>query len=1671
MLSSEKYTLMETIHEGPETIVYRGRRAEDGARVAIKILKDDCPSPAEIERLGREHVLLKGLDVRGIPRVLGLEQHGGRLALVMEELSGRPLDEVLRSQRLELRTALQIGASLAGVLERLHHAGVIHKDVKPQNVLVDLDTGEAMLVDLGAASRVSSDEREPSDIIEGTLAYASPEQTGRMNRRVDHRTDLYSLGVSLYEMLTSTLPFTSTDPMELVHSHVARMPVAPEEQNPSLPRVVSDIVMKLLSKAAEDRYRTAAGLQADLAACLGRLHETGRIEPFPLGQRDEKRELRLPRRLYGRDAEREVVRAAWERVRGGASELLLLTGPAGVGKSALVDELRAEVAPQGGYFIAGKFDQLQRSVPYAPLEFAFRELVRRVLTEPRDVLDGLRTRLVTALGPNGRVITDIVPDVALIIGPQPAVPALGPTEAQNRFNLVFQRFIGAFTAPQRPLTVFLDDLQWADPASLKLLCALLTDPESAHLLVLGAYRDGEVDDAHPLSFTLAQLRKSGSPVSAVPLAPLAAAEVTSFVADTLECGIERAAPLAVLLREKTDGNPFFIGQVLLGLFQDGIIQFDAERGSLVWDLDAIRMTTGDDVVAFMTDKLRALSPTTQHALELAACMGHRFDVETLSVIVELPPAEVRSSLEEALGAGLLLPIDPGARHGNTYRFLHDRIQQAAYALIGEAQRREVHLRIGRLLRARLGADPRDEELFAVVHHENLGAALITDASEQAALLQRNVSAGRKAKAAMAYEAAAAYFENATSLLDEASWERDHGFTFGVHAERAECEYLCGRFESAEVFSLELLPRATSVPERMLLESRRMGLRMTLSRYADAVEIGRAALATVGIHLPATEEEGRLVLADKLGEVASLIGDRQVEELVHERTLDDPDVEAILQTLMDLGLAGYYVRPTVYACAAVEQVILSLRHGHSAFSAVAYMAYAFIHAALLGQYERAEAFGELALAVRKKFPHPQTECKVHHMFGTILHFRKPIRVALAHLTRACSVGLEHGDFVYLSAAADNTVPYKFALGMELAELRKDVSRLLALMQRTKDALSVAYLSVARQLVANLEGRTLSRFTLSGDGFEEAGFPEALEREGLFPLACWFYVAKLVTLFLHGDDEGALEAATAAEARVMSASGQYFPTELAFFACLAAAARRPKASPDEARRCDEILARNQEKLAQWSTHCPANYRHKYLLIVAEVARLEGKHDEATDAFDRAIAAARAEGFSRDEAIAAERCARFHLEKGRQKIARVYMTDAYAGYVRWGATAKTADLAEQYADLLPAASAPPSQGSAVSVTATGGMGASGLLDAAALVRAAQALVSEVVLERVLERLVRLVVENAGAQRGVLLLAREGELLVAARLDRDHIEVGAPIPITQTTDIASTIVRYVARTFEPVVLDDATHDHRFAADPYLTEHHPRSVLCLAMTQNERLTGVFYLENNVASAVFTRARIHLAGLLASLAATAVGNALLYAHVDEVTQALRRANESLENEVARRTEDLRASNVRLEIELSERERAEQSRGVLHEQIIRMQEDRLAELSTPILPITDRIVVMPLIGTMDARRGKQVLDAALSGVRSNQAEVVILDVTGMKLGDVEVADMLTATANALRLLGARAIVTGLSPEVARTLVERGAGLGSMVTTGTLKAAVAHALRAGSVAAMPGNRDLRRGRFMR
>ncbi|MBO3460759.1 MAG: serine/threonine-protein kinase PknK [Aetokthonos hydrillicola CCALA 1050] len=598
------YHLREQLYNGQRTVVYRGVRKTDSLSVVIKLLKNPYPSFSEVTQFRNQYIIVKNLNYPGIIQTYSLEDYQNGYALVMEDFGGISLKDYFASKNdaTSLREFLQIAIALSNTLDFLIINKIIHKDIKSGNILINPETKQVKLIDFSIASLLPRETQTliSPNILEGTLAYISPEQTGRMNRGIDYRTDFYSLGVTFYELLTKGLPFQSEDAMELVHCHIAKTAPLVHEVNPAVPFVISKIVSKLMAKNASDRYQSALGLKHDLEKCLVDLKETGKIEDFPIAQRDVCDRFIIPDKLYGREAKVEILLQAFERVSLGATEMILVAGFSGIGKTAVVNEIHKPIVRQRGYFIKGKYDQFGRNIPFSAFVQAFRDLMRQLLSESDAQLAAWQAKILTAVGENGQVIMDVIPELERIIGEQPSPQEISSSAAQNRFNLLFQKFIQVFSTPEHPLVMFLDDLQWADSASLNLLKVLMTEASSGYLLILGAYRDHEVSPAHPLMLTLSQIYKSQATVDTMTLEPLEEMTINQLVADTLSCTKELARPLTQWVYRKTKGNPFFTTQFLKALHEECWIQFQPELGYWQCDMVSVRqLALSDDVLEFI----------------------------------------------------------------------------------------------------------------------------------------------------------------------------------------------------------------------------------------------------------------------------------------------------------------------------------------------------------------------------------------------------------------------------------------------------------------------------------------------------------------------------------------------------------------------------------------------------------------------------------------------------------------------------------------------------------------------------------------------------------------------------------------------------------------------------------------------------------------------------------------------------------------------------------------------------------------------------------------------------------------------------------------------------------------------------------------------------------------
>jgi PAS domain S-box-containing protein len=1466
----------QVLWEDGERVFSRGWRLDDnGNRLAVLLVAPaaDHPSRSRLDRLTHEYELKDELDGAWAARPLALMRDAGRTVLVLDDLGGGPLDRLLGGP-MEVGRFLRLAIAVTSALGKLHQRGLIHKDIKPANILLNEATGEVRLTGFGVASRLSRERQapEPPEIIAGTLAYMAPEQTGRMNRSVDARSDLYALGVTLYQMLTGVLPFTAADPMEWVHCHIARPPAPPSERLKNLPGSVSAIIMKLLAKTAEERYQTAAGAESDLRRCLAEWETRGDIDEFLPGEHDTPDRLLIPEKLYGRTAEIDTLLASFDRiVAGGRPELVLVSGYSGIGKSAVVNELHKPLVPPRGLFASGKFDQYKRDIPYATLAQTFQSLIRPLLSKTEAELRQWREALLEALEPNGRLIVDLVPELKHIIGEQPPVPELPPQDAQGRFQLVFRRFISVFARPEHPLALFLDDLQWLDAATLDLLEDLLTRPDVQNLLLIGAYRDNEVDPIHPLMRKLEAMRQAGAAVQEIALAPLTREDLEQLIADSLRSEAERAAPLAELVHQKTAGNPFFAIQFLYSLADEGLLNFDHHEARWTWDLKRIHAKGyTDNVVDLMIGKLSRLPIETQKALRQLACLGNSADFALLAIVYEAPEDEIHSDLAEAVRAGFVLHSE------RAYRFLHDRVQEAAYLLIPERLRDQAHLRIGRLLAANTPPEKREEIIFEIVSQLNRGAGLIVSVAEREQVAELNLIAGQRAKQSTAYDSALTYFAAGRALLAEDCWERCGTLTFALELHQAECEFLTGALADADERLVGLARRDVGLPDLAAVARLQVELFTTLGRTYRAIEVCLDYLRHIGIEWSAhpTKEE----VQKEYERLRNQIGHRSVEDLVDLPLMISPEWRATMDVLTAVTSTALFTDENLPCLVICRMANLSLEHGNSDGSCYAYVWLGTMLGPYFGEYEAAFRFGKLGLDLVERRGLRRFEARVYLMFGhRVIPWTQPIRAGRPFVRRAFDCAKRFGDLTFAALSCVNLITNLLATGDPLFDVQHEAEAGLGFARQARFGLATDLSTPQLRLIRTLRGLTPGFGSFNDSDFDESRFERHLEEDPRLATAeCRYWNRKLQARFFAGAYGSAIAAAANAE-RLLWTSPYFFElAEYHLYAALTRAALCDAAPASERAKHLEALGAHCRRLREWAENCPENFGNRAALVGAELARIEGRTLDAEHLYEEAIHSARANGFIHNEAIANEVAARFYAARGFKKIAHAYLQDARYAYIRWGADGKVRQLDELYPHLReekPVAGPTSTIGASVEQ-----------LDLATVIKVSQAVSGEIVLEKLIDTLMRTAIELAGAGRGLLILAVGDGYRIEAEVTTSNnaVTVGQRQASVTAADLPESILHYVIRTKESVLLHDAATANPFSADKYIHQHHARSILCLPLLKQGRLAGVLYLENNLTAHVFTPDRVTVLKVLASQAAISLENSRLYRDIADRERKIRR---------------------------------------------------------------------------------------------------------------------------------------------------------------------------------------------
>ncbi|MEH2072480.1 MAG: AAA family ATPase [Nostoc sp.] len=1548
------YQISQKIYESANSLVYRAILKPDNQPVILKILKENYPTPSELTRYKQEYEVTRSLNTDKVINAYDLQRYKNSLVMFLEDFGGESLKLLMGNQRqFTLKEFLSIAIKTTESLGAIHAANIIHKDINPSNIVYNPETEQLKIIDFGISTRLSREIQTVGNIerLEGTLAYIPPEQTGRMNRGIDYRSDFYSLGITFYELLTNKLPFATTDSIELVHCHIAQQPVPPHELVETLnslsqpiPKAVSDIVMKLLAKTPEERYQSAWGIKADLETCRDRLQSLGKIDEFCLGTQDICDRFVIPEKLYGREEEITQLLTTFERVSQGSSEMMLVSGYSGIGKSALVNEVHKPILRQRGYFISGKFDQLQRDIPYGAIALAFGDLIRQLLTETEATLQTWKLELLAALEPNAQAIVDVIPQLEQIIGKQPSVEQLGATEAQNRFNLFFQRFIRVFTKKEHPLVIFLDDLQWVDLASLKLIELLISDFDSEYLLIIGAYRDNEIDVTHPLMQALEEFEKEGVIVNNISLQPLKIKYINQLIADTLNCSTEKSKPLADLVTKKTQGNPFFFTQLLQSLYRENLFLFDYNKNCWHWNLEEIaRVGITDNVVDLTIDKITKLDKKTQKILQLAACIGNQSNLEILSIVNNKSQVTTARELHPALESGLILPLSNDykipllwnqeeiSRDTSeisaafiakipkyvSYKFLHDRVQQAAYALIPEDDKKTVHLQVGHFLLKNTQENELESNIFDIVNQLNEGAELITERSERDNLAKLNLKAGKKAKASTAYQPALRYLETCLGLLAANSWEQQYKLTLEIYVETLGLLYLNNKFEQIEKFSEIIIKKANNILD--LVEVYRIKVQYYFAIFDShhAIDSALNILSKLGIDISNQPINIYEKIEKQQKYIKLLFQDKNNEDLANLPVIVDKYKLAAIQILQQMIAPTFTTNFSLFVQVILTLLNICIKYGNYPQVAVTYSFYGLLLCGVIKDINYGYKFGELSIKLLNKFDIPQSESlAIHVYYGFIWHWKTFLNEQIARdkLLSTFQKGINRGEYEYSGYVSLDYCLIKFFGGDDLKQVENDKIKYSNFLKINKQQYLSDYIKILQNIVKILTVKFNNKdFLLIGDSRqeEENNIKKYIETCNEW-LLFTFYLNKTIAYYIFQDLYQAFDNTIKTEKYIESLGSHLTVAQHNLYSSLSFLAYHHNCTQEQQKQILEKVEQNQHNLKIWASDCPANFENKYNLVEAEKARVLGQNWQAQELYEKAIQGAKKSEFIHEEAIAYERAAEFYFSLGREEIGRLYLRNAHHCYSHWGAKAKVQALKLEYPQFLMDIN-DRKENQSINTTESTASTNSQALDIVTVTKASQVLASEIKLDQLLAKLMKTVIENGGAQKGFLILEKDSKWAIASEstVDSDDVTLLRSLPIdsvdgeSQIPILPIAIVNYVVRTQENVVLNNATEEEQFIRDPYIVATQPKSILCTPLLHQGKLSGILYLENNLTTDAFTSDRIEVLRILSAQAAISIENARLYGQLEDYNRNLELRVEERTQELSQTLEILKATQAEL----------------------------------------------------------------------------------------------------------------------------------------------------------------------
>ncbi len=1492
MLRLAGYHDLEVLREGSKSIIIRAKQDEDNLPVIIRQVGRTPTLSDNIRRLKHEYHILCDLDIPGIIRPLAYQPNDPLPFTVFHDQGGDQLRHLIQTATPSWEKLLPLMSQLAELVGQIHETGIIHKQITPDNIIVNGESGHVEIVNFTQATKLNSEEvqHEAIDISLEFLPYMAPEQSGRINRNIDFRTDFYTLGVTFYELLTGHTPFVAQEKLELIHSHIARHPPPLHGHNQHIPQPISDIVFKLLAKDAAQRYQSAFGLIADIKECIRQQELDGFIEPFEIAQQDRPERFLIPERLYGRDHVITKLLIWYEQVLQNNPQMVLISGYSGIGKSSLVNEIRSTIIEQNGFFVSGKFDQFSRGQPYSAIVFALQSLIRQLLTESENQINFWSSKLQAALGDNAFLMIRLIPELELIIGKHMVDQRLPSHQEQNLISRMFIRLVEVFASQDRVLVLFLDDLQWADMASFNIINAIAKNSSSSKLMLIASYRDQVVGPTHPIQLLIESMATEMKPhLNQIGLKPLSHTQICHLLADTLHREPAETTSLAHICQQKTQGNPFYLKQFLSSLNNQKLIFFS--KGEWLWDEGEIqKQEMADDVITLLVTRIESLPSKTQQAVKLAACIGNKFILKTLSIIYDNSYDATKEALWPSLTDGLVTPLDDHYQMTEArslaltqYCFIHDRVQQAAYSMVSPEQRKALHLQVGELLRQSTASDISDEHIFEIANHLNLAKEIIKVPDERVRLAEMNLRAGLRAKQSAACEGSAEYFQHGLDLLPADSWSSNYQTALKIHTEAAESAFVRSDFLKMDRLIHEILTHAHTLQDKLKIHELRIQAKTACNHFDEALTIALEVLSLLDIDLPENPNQLQIHLTLKKTQW-------QLERYSEQQLLEAPEItndriKSALPILTSMfGIVKFSsssLRPLVMA----KQVELTLQHGLMPCSAQSFAGYGGMLCGYYGEINKGYALGLLALKLDQQLPSRTTHHKTLFLHYTYIdHWKKPLTESLEPLLQGHHLALDCGDVEWGAYALATYIQYYFFLAPRLDELKQKLTEYLHQIRLTGQKQSEEYSLFTLQTIDNLLGNSQAVTRLEGEYYRESEMLEQHIANNHKTAVCLHYFYKALLHYLFAEYEQAAAMCTKGLKYLGYISGTFTSPYFIYLSALADIAQLPNkpiiGRVSKRREIRGIL----KKIEQLALFSPENHEHHQLLIKAELYRVMGKKLVAMEFYEKAIEAVTKTTFILDKALCNELSGRFYCELQKTTLAQPLLQKAWDTYMEWGAVSKCDQLSQQYDQLF----AKPSDLSnelqtAYSQELKPQVVSNQNLDITSVLKAAHTIADEIVLERILDRLAVLATESAGAQRSVLMLMREERLVVVASADMDGHQQIKPGTIVDdvSNSLPLSLIHYISRTHRLVVIDSTTEDQLFLKDRYLRHKPPCSIICLPILYHGELTAVLYLENSESRSVFTPARVETLKVLVAQAAISIETAKLYRSLEQSEQELR----------------------------------------------------------------------------------------------------------------------------------------------------------------------------------------------